>query len=222
MATKTNLSVPSAATTSATQSVATAGLRPAKPPVPIPGGWSWVWWLLALGLLAAVAWFAWRRWRRKKETAAATVVVPPHVRARDRLRAALALIDRPEPFCVAVSGALRVYLEEALNLRAPEQTTEEFLDHLQSSAQLALGQKRTLGDFLVRCDLVKFARYTPVEAELRELWDAAMRLVEETRAGEAPSPAAAASGPHQASPSSPPAPPNPSPDPPEPVAATGS
>jgi hypothetical protein len=41
-------------------------------------------------------------------------------------------------------------------------------------------QKESLGDFLQRCDLVKFARYEPGEPELRDLHASALRLVEET------------------------------------------
>jgi hypothetical protein len=90
------------------------------------------------------------------------------------------MIDQPKPFCIAISLGLRVYLEERFELRAPERTTEEFLDELQSSPRLALSQKQSLGDFLMRCDLVKFARHEPGEVALRELFDAAMRLVDET------------------------------------------
>jgi len=106
--------------------------------------------------------------------------VPPDVRARNRLREALALIGQPQPFCTLVSDTLRVYLEERFHFHAPDRTTEEFLDELQSSALLALSQKQSLGDFLTRCDLVKFARYEPGEPELRDLHDSALRLVDET------------------------------------------
>jgi hypothetical protein len=41
-------------------------------------------------------------------------------------------------------------------------------------------QKDGLGEFLKRCDLVKFARYEPREPELRDLHESALRLVEET------------------------------------------
>jgi hypothetical protein len=92
----------------------------------------------------------------------------------------LALIGQPEPFCTLVSDTLRVYLEERFRFHAPDRTTEEFLDELQSSPMLSLPQKQSLGDFLVRCDLVKFARYEPGEPELRALHDAAVRLVDET------------------------------------------
>jgi len=165
---------------SATNQVAQVDIRQAKPPVELPAGWAWAWWVLLLLALAAAGYWVWRRWRKPKPAAEPEGLAPPHVRARERLRAALALLSQPEPFCVEVSQTVRVYLEECFNLRAPERTTEEFLEELQTSPLLALGQKRSLADFLMRCDLVKFARYEPGEPELRDLYDAAVRLVEET------------------------------------------
>jgi hypothetical protein len=41
-------------------------------------------------------------------------------------------------------------------------------------------QKESLGEFLKRCDLVKFAQYEPREPELLGLHDSAVRLVEQT------------------------------------------
>jgi hypothetical protein len=157
-----------------------ADIRQAKPPVEVPNDWAWLGWALLAAALIGLAYWAWRRWRRKRTGPAPEIVIPPHVRARDKLRSALELIHQPEPFCVLVSDTIRVYLEECFDLRAPERTTEEFLEELQESALLALNQKRSLADFLVRCDLVKFARYEPGEPELRDLYDAAMRLIDET------------------------------------------
>jgi len=184
----------------ATNQVAQADIRQANPPVEMPGGWAWVWWLALLLALAAAGYWAWRRWLKPKPAAEPEQLVPPHVRARERLRAALALLSRPEPFCVEVSLTVRVYLEECFNLRAPERTTEEFLEELQISPLLALSQKRSLADFLMRCDLVKFARYEPREPELRDLYDAAARLIEETEQLPIAPPPPAASAPTAASP----------------------
>jgi hypothetical protein len=79
-----------------------------------------------------------------------------------------------------VSDTIRLYLEERFDFRAPERTTEEFLYELQGTNLLTSDQKDSLGGFLQSCDLVKFARYEPGEAELRNLHDSALRLVEET------------------------------------------
>lgn len=163
-----------------TNGVAAQDIREAKPPVAIPTGWAWLGWLLAFAALIALAWWSWRKWLKSRQKPAVTIVIPPHVIARDQLRTALELLDRPEPFCVAVSKTVRNYLEAQFRLQAPERTTEEFLEELQSSALLDLNLKRLLGEFLVRCDLVKFAQAQPSRDELRELYNAALRLVEET------------------------------------------
>jgi hypothetical protein len=167
----------------ATNALALQDIRDIKPPVAIPD-WTWLWWALGALLLGALlGWWWWRR-RQRKPVAEKEVdvkkLVPPHVRAKERLEAALKFIRQPKPFCTAVSDALRWYLEEQFDLRAPERTTEEFLDELQASPQLDVTQKQLLADFLARCDLVKFAREEPSEPELRELHGVALRLVVET------------------------------------------
>ncbi|MDH7501314.1 MAG: hypothetical protein QHJ82_01190 [Verrucomicrobiota bacterium] len=163
-----------------TNAVIAVDIREAKPPLPLDSNWLWFGVLIAGALFAALAAFFWFRSRRRA-TQQPEVQIPPHIVARDRLRAALALITQPGPFCVEVSQIIRVYLEQQFKLHAPERTTEEFLAELQDSSLLGLDQKRTLADFLMRCDLVKFARYEPGEPELRSLYDAAVRLVEETQ-----------------------------------------
>ncbi|NDE98841.1 MAG: hypothetical protein EB034_11285, partial [Verrucomicrobia bacterium] len=65
-------------------------------------------------------------------------------------------------------------------LHAPDRTTEEFLLELQRASELNDAQKEFLADFLSRCDVVKFAKHEPSEAELRSLHSAALTLVEET------------------------------------------
>lgn len=193
---KTNSSaviIPSPAPATTTNVAAAEDIRDIKAPVEISSGWAWLWWTLGALAVAAIAYASIRYWLGKRAAEKApTIIIPPHVRARQRLREALELIHQPRPFCILVSDTLRVYLEEQFRLRAPERTTEEFLDELQSSALLSLTQKQSLGDFLMRCDLVKFARYEPGEPELRDLLDAAMRLVDETAPAPTPPPEARA------------------------------
>ena len=96
------------------------------------------------------------------------------------MQEALAFLSQPKPFCVLVSDTIRGYLEERFTFHAPERTTEEFLYELKETDRLTRDQKESLGEFLQRCDLVKFAKYEPGEPELRDLHDSALRLVEET------------------------------------------
>ena len=157
-----------------------SSLRDIKPPLVIPSGWEWLVWTVGLAAAAAIAFFLWRWWQIKRARAAIVPPIPAHVRAKQRLQEALALMNQPRPFCILVSDTVRWYLEERFQFRAPERTTEEFLHELQASNLLTVEQKSTLGDFLQRCDLVKFARYEPHQAELENLHSSALRLVEET------------------------------------------
>ena len=158
----------------------TNGLRDIKPPVDIPNPWFWVWLVLAALSLAALIFWTWKRWQKKQAETPPAPVIPAHVRAKQKLQEALALLGQPKEFCIAVSDTIRCYLEERFNFHAPERTTEEFLYELQETDLLLRDQKESLSEFLTRCDLVKFARYEPGEPELNDLHGAAVRLVEET------------------------------------------
>lgn len=174
--------------TSQTSSIVDAtDIRDIVPPVEIPG-LEWLWWVLAAGVILGLAFFAWR-WSQKRRSLIPVIPpLPAHVRARQKLEEALALIEHPKPFVIAVSDTTRIYLEERFTFRAPERTTEEFLHELQRTDLLTRDQKESLGGFLQSCDLVKFAKYEPGEPELRDLHGSALRLVEETEPVEVQSP----------------------------------
>lgn len=172
-----------------------AKLHDIKGPIEIT---SWADWairgavvLAALALLGAAWWW----WRRKRPPASPPRVIPPDERARERLAAALALIEQPERFCTTVSEIARTYLEERFGLKAPERTTEEFLAELPRNAVLEAAHKALLADFLTSTDLVKFARFEPGRRELEELHAAALRLVEETTPRFVPPPLEASAAP---------------------------
>jgi hypothetical protein len=155
-------------------------LRDIKPPIAIQDPWMYVLWAAVLLALAALVFALWK-WRRSRRAQVPAIpTVPAHVRAKQKLEEALALISQPKPFCILVSDTTRFYLEERFNFHAPERTTEEFLYELKGTDLLLPDQKDSLGEFLKRCDLVKFARYEPREPELRDLHQSALRLVEET------------------------------------------
>jgi hypothetical protein len=158
----------------------TNDIRGLKPPIDIPNGWLWLWIALILVVLAVALFFAIKLLRQKAAQIVLPPPIPPHMRARQRLREALALISQPRPFCIAVSDTIRLYLEERFQFHAPERTTEEFLHELQATDLLLPDQKQSLGDFLSVCDMVKFARYEPGPPELQALYDSAMRLIDET------------------------------------------
>ncbi|MEO7300917.1 MAG: hypothetical protein ABI042_20315 [Verrucomicrobiota bacterium] len=160
--------------------VADLTLHDIKAPIDIPDPWRWVWLALGFLLVVTIVFILWRFWRKKQSAVLPERIILPHERARQKLQQALALKAEPVLFTVAVSDTIRLYLEERFNFRAPERTTEEFLYELQNTDLLTPDQKQTLGEFLSRCDLVKFARYEPTQTELHELHNSAGRLVDET------------------------------------------
>ena len=156
-------------------------IRAIKPPVVIPSYWYLLWIALALLAVAVAAYFLWRHQRKRASLPPPLpYLAPPHERAREKLRAALALLNQPRAFCILVSDTIRVYLEERFSFHAPERTTEEFLRELQATNLLTPDQKQSLGEFLSVCDMVKFARYEPGLPELNALHDSAVRLIDET------------------------------------------
>jgi len=146
---------------------------------------AWVYVGVATGVALAVAAGGFWWWQRRKRMAGPVrVLQSAHVIALGRLEAMAAsgLIEagRFEPFYAEVSGVLRHYIEDRFGLRAPEQTTEEFLAELRQTDVLDRETRAELGPFLERCDLIKFARQTATAEQMRKALGLVRRFVERT------------------------------------------
>jgi hypothetical protein len=82
---------------------------------------------------------------------------------------------------VALSAIVRHYLEQRYEIRAPELTTEEFLQVATARPELTAEHRGLLSSFLERCDQVKFAGYRPDADESLATLKAARGFVEDTR-----------------------------------------
>lgn len=144
--------------------------------------WAWIAIAAALVLLVlAILW--WRRARRRRLLRGA----PPQLAhllalaALDRLQSDdLITLQRIEEFYVRVSGILRHYIEWRFGLRAPEQTTEEFLDAMLVAGGPIAAHRDLLSAFLEHCDLVKFARHQPATDDMHDALQRARDFVEQT------------------------------------------
>lgn len=165
-----------------TNNIQNADIRDIKPDVLILPPW-WVWVALVLAV-AAVVLVVWLVLRKRRQEAKEQFVPRQNAveEARERLEAArrLMLAGEVEAYYVAVSNAVRQYIERQFRLRAAEQTTEEFLQDMTRSQRLRPTHKELLADFLTQCDLVKFARFRPGPKEMEAALAAATRFVDET------------------------------------------
>ncbi len=158
-------------------------------PLPEPrAGLSWVVWSAA-GLVAfALAFLALARRARRKASARAPRAAP-HARALQRLRLLrerpAASIEQARADCTEVALLVRRYLEEQLDLCAPQQTSEEVLAAEEAAQALLPRQRARLAQVFERCDLVKFAGVAPHAPEHEELLCEAEAFVLETRPGAA-------------------------------------
>jgi hypothetical protein len=155
----------------------------------------WGWAILA-GLLIAAILGVLYRYRKKKEQAALAVVLSPEELARLELQK---LADSGwmetdvKQYFVELTAIVRRYIERTTGIRAPEQTTEEFLREISRKKSLFDGSLQILSagaeensakprpavlqgpsaiehlkTFLESADLVKFAAFHPRREDIRE------------------------------------------------------
>jgi len=84
-----------------------------------------------------------------------------------------------EAFFVEITGIVREYIEQAFGVRAPEQTTEEFLAGMMTSPAVAR-HRVVLEPFLVAADEVKFACLRPGAEAMQRAFETAESFVIES------------------------------------------
>jgi hypothetical protein len=163
----------------------TEGLRDIQPPVDLFGMNLPV--IIALAVFFAVVligvlWFL--KYRKKKSVPRPVVVLPAHVIAYQRLetlkKQQLLVQGKMKEYFTVLSDIVRRYLEGQFQISAPEMTTEEFLWSLNDTTSFVFQHRELLRDFLVSCDLVKFAKYGPTAEECEHSFNLAKRLIDET------------------------------------------
>jgi len=158
-------------------------LRPVRASLAEPSvnAWRWLTALAALGIVAAMAGLSFYLKRLSVERARVT--------AYDRAIQRMAALEQrgfpssgeADAWYVELSDIVRHYLEDRYGVRAPELTTEEFLQEARGSAELTGAHRELLSSFLERCDQVKFAAYHPEQAESQDALASSRRFLDETR-----------------------------------------
>ena len=165
----------------------TNDIKDIKVPIDIPNQWEWLLIALLIILLISLGFLLWlwySKLLKKQEIQEPLPVIPAWQKAYDRLEnlKLKKLIEREDlkPFYVELSNILRHYIEERFVLKAPEMTSEEFLDSLKRSPFLDDAQKQTLKDFLFICDMVKFAKHNSSAFEAQKCFDLTKQFIDQT------------------------------------------
>lgn len=139
-------------------------LEPDVPPRPVDSPYSWIWLLALLPIALVALLYSWIRFKRK------SIELPPVVQSPQEIaqQALAALLQeellkqgRFQEFYLRLTGIVRVYIEGTTGVRAPEQTTEEFLRAMRSRDLFTATQSLRLQEFLEAADMVKYAAQLP-------------------------------------------------------------
>jgi hypothetical protein len=158
-----------------------ANLEPMLPPQLLPRVRE-TGWMIAAGAAGMVTIVGVVLWRRRKRRPAQPRRQTPEEIAHAALAALLAE-DLParglvKEFYVRLTGIVRQYIEDTTGIRAPDQTTEEFLGDMRSREAFPPERSAQLAEFLEAADMVKYAGQQPHENQIDEAISRAREFVD--------------------------------------------
>ena len=149
-------------------------------PVDLPPSRAWVGWsiggaVVLLSVVAAAAWLIFGRSIKSVEKQ----LTPRELASRelDKLWRDEVCREDVKLFYVRLTAIVRQYIEGTTGVRAPEQTTEEFLHEIGAGERFSREERQRLKHFLESADLVKFARFFPQSSDVDESYHRARRFV---------------------------------------------
>ena len=161
-------------------------LRDLKKQAEIPEPARWLLWgtlALSICVLCAILWQFWRRRRRK------SFALTPAQRqdllelAESDLRNLLAQgfpeNGREKQFYVLLSDIIKRILSAGYGIHTAEQTTSEIMEVLNRNTVPGSEEEKQIESFLLRCDVVKFARYVPSGNEHATTTEDALQILAE-------------------------------------------
>jgi len=154
-------------------------LDPFAPPVELPASYSWLVWLAAAGMVLLPMAGAGVWWWHRSNAIVAEAVTPDEMARRELERLWQKRLGERDVkmFYLELTGIVRRYIEGTTGVRAPEQTTEEFLREIGGGRSFERAERQRLKDFLESADLVKFAGYRPVAEDIDQAYRRARRFV---------------------------------------------
>jgi hypothetical protein len=166
------------------ESPSLADLRPDATPVALPfSRLPLIAWTAGILAVLAVGAYVIRLRRRRKKIVLERPLTPAEIAYRDLQK----IVDDDlahqdvKLFYVAITGVVRRFIEQTTSIRAPEQTTEEFLREITARRTFPVEENRRLKVFLEAADLVKFAAHRPRDEDIDASLDRAREFIDARR-----------------------------------------
>jgi len=158
-------------------------IRPLKSPAEIKGKFSvWIFVIFIL-LIVSIAAFIYFKKKKEKEDKPALPPVPAEEIAKNALKALkeMKLIEKGlvKEYYIKLSDIIRTYIENRYRIFAMDRTTWELFQEMRSKRIERLCVDK-INYFLEDCDMVKFAKYTPIQKEIEEAYAKAEEIIEIT------------------------------------------
>lgn len=164
-------------------------IKDVKEPITIPLDWKVVALLIAAAILIiGILYFLYRKYQAKKAgTFKPVIIIPPHITALNALKELEAKKlwqqGNVKEYHSEITGIIRKYFEDRFKIPALEITTSELMHHMKN---IPLGNGSSVLEitynFLSNADLVKFAKYTPLNTINEEMMKQAYEIVNITAA----------------------------------------
>jgi len=158
-------------------------IRPLAGPAEIKGALpAWVFVVFIL-LIAGIAVFVYLKKKKEKEEKPALPPAPAEEIARDALSALkeAKLIEKGliKEYYIRLSDIIRTYIENKYRIFAMDRTTWELFQEMRSK-RIERSHVDKINYFFEDCDMVKFAKYTPIQKEIEEAYKKAEEIVDMT------------------------------------------
>jgi hypothetical protein len=159
-------------------------LKDLKKQAEIPEPTRWLLWIILAAsacLLSAIAWYLWKRRRERPEplTPAQTqnLLDLAEAELKNLLARGLPESGSEKQYYVLISEIAKRILEAGYGIHTAEQTTSEIMDALNRLAVPGPEESTQIESFLLRCDVVKFAKYIPSKTEQETVSQDALRIL---------------------------------------------
>lgn len=140
------------------------------------------WLILSIGCLGLLAGSGLLLWRLKKNDNLPSVPkIDPQEVAWESLNRLMnsdyLTCGHYKLFYFELTRIVRQYIEDVYRIKAPRQTTEEFLRNLAHANSFPRQKRQILQQFLQRADMVKYAAQTPGKEEIENVFTIAKEII---------------------------------------------